>query len=401
MTQQIHAIVLNMNNTGLGVTRSLGQHGIPVVGLDHSKTAVGFRSRYCKRRIIVNDPVLEPGHCLQKLFDFSENIQGKAVLLATSDLYVNFISRYRDELSSNFLFNIPDHQLLEQIVDKRKQYDLAKKFDLASSQSYYPENLEDIKSVYHQIQFPLFVKGSSSTLWMRTFRTKGYLVNNFPELEEILKRVFDHGLSPIVQEVILGPNKNHFKVSAYYDKNNDLKCIFSTQKTRQFPIDFGVGSFMISQYHEELIHTARRLFEGIGYTGVGSIEFKLDERDNKFKFIELNPRFWEQNIQATHAGINFPYANYLDCIGQKIPFQNSFRDNIAYINLFEDFKSYIYHRKSKYLSLDKWIRSLFRVNCHSYYAKKDILPVIQHLRNLLTFYLKRLSNKITMNTKRF
>jgi hypothetical protein len=42
------AFVLKMGGTGLGVIRSLGRRGIPVIGLDPSRGAIGFFSRYCK-----------------------------------------------------------------------------------------------------------------------------------------------------------------------------------------------------------------------------------------------------------------------------------------------------------------------------------------------------------------
>jgi predicted ATP-grasp superfamily ATP-dependent carboligase len=151
------AIVLNMSNTGLGVARSLGRQNIPVVGLDHNKSAAGFSSKFCREKIIVADPDLDPANCLDQLEKFSKNNPEKAVLLPTSDRYVSFISAYRNKLSKNFLFNIPDPDLLNSIVDKRKQYELAERFNIPLSISVYPDKPGDIGIVNEKLNFPLFI----------------------------------------------------------------------------------------------------------------------------------------------------------------------------------------------------------------------------------------------------
>ena len=56
----------------------------------------------------------------------------------------------------------------------------------------------------------------------------------------------------------------------------------------------------------------KRFLESIGYRGIGSAEFKRDERDGELKLIELNPRYWQQAALAERCGVNFPLAQYLD-----------------------------------------------------------------------------------------
>jgi predicted ATP-grasp superfamily ATP-dependent carboligase len=42
--------------------------------------------------------------------------------------------------------------------------------------------------------------------------------------------------------------------------------------------------------YPELLALGKAFFKKIGYRGVGSAEFKLDDRDGTLKLIELNPR---------------------------------------------------------------------------------------------------------------
>ena len=131
---------------------------------------------------------------------------------------------------------------------------------------------------------------------------------------------------------------------------------------------------MISKYKKELIETARRFFEGINYTGIGSIEFKRDDRDGKFKMIELNPRIWAQNIQATAAGVNFSYIYYMDCSGNGVDKVLNFKENIRWLDLIQDFQSFIGNHKKGDIKFSEWIASIFGANCFAYFAGDDLKP---------------------------
>jgi predicted ATP-grasp superfamily ATP-dependent carboligase len=130
---------------------------------------------------------------------------------------------------------------------------------------------------------------------------------------------------------------------------------------------------MISGNHPELIALGRKLFEGMGYNGVGSIEFKKDDRDGQYKLIELNPRFWQQNIQATYAGVNFPYINYLDCIGEKIDPVLSFKEDIRFWDAYPDVQSFLANRKRGDVSFFEWFKSILSADCHAHFAWDELL----------------------------
>ena len=146
---------------------------------------------------------------------------------------------------------------------------------------------------------------------------------------------------------------------------------------------------MSSVYKKELISLGRKFFEGIGYTGIGSIEFKYDDRDGKFKLIELNPRFWQQNIQATTAGVNFPYINYLDCLGVKVEPCLSFKEGIGWLDFWADTRSFMSHRRKSKLSIAAWLRSVVQAKSFSIYASNDLRPFFLELSVMFKFYFKK------------
>ena len=48
----------------------------------------------------------------------------------------------------------------------------------------------------------------------------------------------------------------------------------------------------------------KKIFSRIKWNGPAQLEFILDERDNTYKLIEINPRFWGTTGLAVKAGVN-------------------------------------------------------------------------------------------------
>jgi predicted ATP-grasp superfamily ATP-dependent carboligase len=381
------AIVMYMGPTGLGVTRSIGKLGVPVIGLDQDSESTGLVSKFCTGRIIVKDPVIFPEACLETLINFGKKLSEKAVLLPTADSYVQLVSENAHVLSEYFLFNVPEYALLQQIMDKKKQYALAEKHNIPIARTYAPESPDDLDEIVNTLRFPLFIKGLTSALWGEKYKKKGFLVHNVVELRDQLSAILAQGVQPIVQEVIPGANHNHFKVCTYYAGNGELKCVFSTHKARQYPVDFGIGTYMKSSLNRELIDLSIGFLEKIGYRGVGSIEYKLDDRDNQYKYIELNPRFWQQNIQSTYAGINFALANYNDCIGEAVDMQDKFSNDVIWIDGIGDFRSFLKSHRMGQISTREWLKSLRHIACFSYFDKDDLKPLVSRLAQVLMLVL--------------
>ena len=360
-----------MDSNGLGATRSLGRLGIEVNGLDY-KNDVGFYSKYCQKKIIIENPINNPEKCLEQLIELGKNSNERAVLLPTADYFVTILSKNKEELSKYFTFNVPEKGVLVNIIDKRKQYKTADNLGIQIAKTYYSDEETDLLDF--SLSFPVFIKGLNASKWAGIFNKKGFIANNILDLRNIINMAKKNSADYIIQELIQGPNINHFKVCAYYNKNTELLALFSTQKARQCPSDFGVGSYMVSGFYEDIIRLAKHFFEGINYTGIGSIEFKKDDRDGKFKMIELNPRIWMQNIQATYAGVNFPYLYYLDCCGEKVPQTLSFKNNIRWLDAIQDFQSYLGNRKKGDIDFWSWFLSILKADCYAYFAWDDLKP---------------------------
>jgi len=65
-----------------------------------------------------------------------------------------------------------------------------------------------------------------------------------------------------------------------------------------------------SEPRAELVDATRRFVDGVGYTGVGMAEFRVDDATDSFILVEVNGRFWGSLPLAVAAGADFPTYLY-------------------------------------------------------------------------------------------
>jgi len=359
---------------GVGVIRSLGRVGLDIVAVDHHAEAAGLRSRYA-RPLVVPDPVKRPEDALQALV--KDAPRDGAVLFPTSDAFVLFLSQYREQLEERFRFCVPSRHILEGMVDKRLQYQEAMRVGAPLPPTFFPADMAEVKEVADELLYPAFIKPHITYPWYERFGNKGFKVTSPRELKARYREVFDHGLQALVQTIIQGPNTNHVKVCAYYGLDGRRHALFLTRKLRQYPVEFGVGTLMESFHDPEVQRIGLDFLEAVGYRGIGSIELKRDDRTGRYMMIELNPRLWAQNVQATYAGVNFPLIQYLDVTGQPVGPEPEWRDGVRWMDAFEDAQSFWWYRQRGRLGFGDLFRSWLSVDCAAYFCHDDPRPFLR------------------------
>lgn len=351
------AIVLGMTPNGLGVIRSLGRQKVPVLAIGSHKSPSMF-SRYC-RSVISPDVETEEGRFLEFIIRIGKGLDQPGILFPTGDAYVTFVSENRDVLSHYFKFAMPDKETMRQLLNKKPQYAFAKKLGIPLPKTFYPRNLDELREISEMIDYPAVIKALCSISWRRSFPVKKVIFASSPE--ELLKayQVIDNlNIETMIQEVIQGGDDKHYKICAYMNKKSEPLLIFTLKKLRNYPCHFGVGSVVESCKLPEVSNLGLRFLQGVGYFGIGSIEFKQDERDNQLKMIELNSRLWLQNSLTERCGMNFPYTMYLDLIGEKVDKQSTFIEGIKWISMRLDYASFRGYHGEHQLSYLEWWKSL-------------------------------------------
>lgn len=327
-----------------------------MIGLDCVRK-VGSYSRHIASRICP-EPAQED-QFIDFLLDIAEQEIYPPVLFITSDEFLLPVSRNRKRLENRYLLNLPSQEILERIADKYRQYTLALEAGIPVPRTFLPNGMEEVEELKSRIPYPALIKGADVTLWRSKISTasKGFEVNTPEELTERFRTIFEKGANALIQEIIPGPDTNHYKSSCYVSKSGELLLAFGLQKIRQHPVRFGFGCMVRSVEYPEMVELGKEFLRKIRYRGVGSSEFKMDPRDGKLKLIELNPRYWQQNGLADRCGMNFPLMHYLDLLGENPKPVLDYRVGVKWVNLSCDIESFREYRKTGQLSLLEWLES--------------------------------------------
>ncbi|MDD1756181.1 MAG: hypothetical protein LUQ39_05035, partial [Methanomassiliicoccales archaeon] len=208
------------------------------------------------------------------------------------------------------------------------------------------------------------------------------------------RKILPTGIKVIVQEFVAGPSSNMFSMATYVSRDGGIAPPCVWQKIRQSPVDYGVGTFVRIVDEPRIVEQGVRFLKGIGFTGIGEIEYKWDERANEFKLIELNARPWLQNSLSAYAGLDTSYLQYLDLTGSPSLEMRPCQKDIRWLDLLSDLSTFWTLRERGELSTLEWVRSCLGAEVHAYAALDDVRPMLSRynygldLIKMLVFLLK-------------
>lgn len=369
------AFVLNMETNGLGIARTLGRRGIPVIGVDHRSDLPGMHSRFV-RPLLTKNLTKEPGMVLEALMEEGERLDERPALFPASDPTVLFLSRNRNKLAERFELIAPPERVVEAMINKRLQYEEAIRLGIPMTETFYPRSMEELEEGMRRLRFPAFIKPLYSHLWHPVFGNKGFVVKDAEELRERMTRVFATDQEVMVQDIIWPPGKELYNAGAYIGRNGYVSPVITWQKVRQYPPNFGIASLAMSCHQPEVAELGMKFMNGLGYQGIASVGFKRDERDGGWKLIELNARTWMAHELSDGAGIPLVYLQYLDLTGRPKPELADFHDGVRWWDGMMDTDSFWrLHRRGE-MRFGQWLRSWLGSDIYSHYAPDDPLPVL-------------------------
>ncbi len=321
MTSTDHpAIVLGLSPTGLSVARSLAPRGVTVYGVDELRLEIGHFSRWVKH----DDRIayLPPGEeLLQGLRALGAEQRKKPVLFIGGDSYIDFVAHNREALED--LYILPESMRKEVnsiFLNKRTFYERCVELGVPTPRTFFPTDEAGAESAAAALRYPAIVKPSLGHLFRSKLNgQKLVTVNNGKELVRWWKQFQEWGGDSILQEEIVGPEGNIYVGAVYMDRNLECRSLFTAQKTRQYPPQYGSASYIEASWSQEIADLSIELLEDLGYQGVCGTEYKWDERDQEYKLIEVNcrPTLWYALSRA--AGVDVVWDAYCDLIGETNP----------------------------------------------------------------------------------
>ena len=318
MTSQVATpgvVLLGSDFKALGVARSLGRRGIPIIVLDNLPRAAWF-SRYVSRRLRWHGPL--DG---RSLVDFLLEVALRDhleqwILFPVQDDAVELVAQNTAALASVYRLATQDWNIIQWVADKRLTYRMAQQVGVPYPTTWYPAGEDDIRTM--DIRFPAIVKPARSIHLQHAVRLKALPAGDPTALVDQY-RVARQLISPdeiMVQEVIPGDGRAQFSVAAYSHEGRMLLAM-TARRRRQYPIEYGLGSSFVEALEvPELFQPTERLLRLLGVSGMVEVEFKRDARDGQYKLLDINVRPWGWHTVCIACGLDFPYIHYCDLLGQ-------------------------------------------------------------------------------------
>jgi D-aspartate ligase len=319
------AVVMNLFYTGLGIARSLGEHGIPVIGLTAQRGHYGNYTRYAKTMLSTNSRS-EPEALLAFLLALGKAQAGrKCILFPTRDDDVVFLNRFRTDLELYYSLVIPTQEAVDLCLDKWHTYVSALRAGVATPKCWLIEGEEDLTQAAQEASYPCVLKPLAAHHWRQrdnwklVGERKAIEISSPENLRFEYAAIAPAGKRVLLQEMVPGEDDCLTVTACYVDRGSKCAGTFHAQKLAQEPAGFGTGCIVQTVIRPELNEPTERLLREMRFSGVAEVEYKWDRAANLYKLIEVNPRPWDQHRLGSASGVDLIHLAYCDHAGVAMP----------------------------------------------------------------------------------
>lgn len=313
----VPTIVTGGGINALGVVRSLGQFGIPVFVLDTDQRSPAMRSRWGRPQLV---PSLEGNAFMAALRQLSKRLGKQALLFLTEEKTVTTVSQLRADLPDSVSIRLPQHERLMQLMHKQGFQELAEAVAARVPRLIRLQSAKDLIQL-QTLKFPCILKPSEKNYEYGARFEKAYKVSSPEEVAQLYQEIEPVLADMVVQEWIEGRDAEIYFCMQYIGINGEVVASFPGRKIRSWPPRIGGTASCTSawEYEQELTYMTKTFFHSVGFTGMGSMEYKRDARDGRFYMIEPTvARTDFQEEVATINGCNLPLACYCHELGLPI-----------------------------------------------------------------------------------
>lgn len=248
-----------------------------------------------------------------------ERKEDTILLIGTSDELVRLIIENKQKLDKKYVHNYPTLEILNQILVKDTFYQTFENCEFEIPKTYiYPcgknEKLDEEK--IQKLMYPLIVKpGNNIEYHQHKFEGmfKVFKVHSREELGEVIEKIEKSGYQSnlVIQEFIPGDDCALFDSVFYCSKDKKVQLMTLAQIGLQERNPGGIGNctvlvngFNEHGYDETIVEPLKKFMERIGYQGFAEFDLKYDERDKKYKVLEINPRQARCSYYLAAGGYN-------------------------------------------------------------------------------------------------
>ena len=267
--------------------------------------------------IIYNSKIWEEKYFLEALDAFSkEHADKKILLISSNETYAEFIVKNKDKLSNQYVYNYPSLNIIKSLIDKENFYKTYENSDLCFPKTIYYD-VKESSNLVIDFDFPIILKPADVVSYGHVDfegKNKIYKIETKSELDSVVKRIKTSGYKGtlIIQEYIPGDDSHLFDSVVYSDKSGKVKLVTFAQIGLQEHTKHMVGNAAVlinglNTFAGDVsacVEDIKKFMEDIKYQGFAEFDLKYDERDKKFKVLEINARQGRSSYYLSGLGYN-------------------------------------------------------------------------------------------------
>lgn len=372
------AVVVGLCTHGLAIVRSLARRGVPVVVVESNWAQPSAATRYGLK---LHHPDVH-GPSLAPLLDqLAAALPANPVLFVTNDKMVRVVNDPRAGLRDRYRIPFPRPELLLELIEKDTLGPLAERQGLRVPRSAAITAEEARGAVpstaLDGATFPCVVKPAvpMSSLKVEIVRDRAGLarvVAAHPGIDRYL-----------VQQWIEGGDERVVFAAWYFDRTGQPRGAFAGQKIRQVPRTLGNSSAARGIDRRDLIEEGLRLFRGLDYRGIASVEFKLAP-DGAPWFIEATvgrSDYWMKTMMVN--GVDLPALVYSDLASVDLGAPERQRNRAAWVDGDRDLGVYLESWSDPTVPKGRLIAQLLEPKRFALFDWRDLGPYLAWLKPLV------------------
>ena len=366
-------IINGFSRNSLAITRSLGEKGVTIdlITYDDGEKINKFRERHTSKYVNSVYFISRNKPLLDQLTSILSNNKYEFIFAGGTD-GSNFISKHKLKLLITLLV-AEDYNKLIKAHDKHKVLKIIKKLNIPFPKSYKAKDKTELTKIAKNLNGKAIVKFPDS------FASKGIFIADKDEnyfIEKYTEKFgfeYEDGNYPIIQELLKGDLYD----TTSFSVNGVPKAILTQKRVMTAWLKGGGGIVNRTTNHPEIIKHAQKIIKELEWSGHMEIDWIFNERDQKFYFIEINPKFWGTTQLTISAGYDYPYWNILMYKGIKIPDNKKYKIGLTYRWIEEEILAIFDHSSNFYVFLLeslKFLGRFFQFNVQYSIQFKDFKP---------------------------
>ena len=369
MSLPLAMVIDDDSSTALGIVRSLGQLGIPIIVGSHNKFGRACISRYSTHYFTYpkEETSIEERHLaiINRVKEWRPAVLMPIFEGAWSIIYT-FYSEY-SRLTT--IVPNPGRELFDSLRNKSCLVDFAQEHAVPIPETFRPTSKEEALALRNQLPYPVLLKPKVGAAGYKIQR-----VNNAFEFSEALNQYQN---IPIIQERIEGEDLELTVLCV----NGESIAGSTYMSLRNYPPPFGPPVACRTIINDKLMLTGMEFLKKLKYNGPAHLDFRRDQRDGQVKLLDFNPRLAGTNCISICSGVNFPLILYRLALGEKIEPCFIYKEGVEYRWL-QDIRLLVRTKnKSKIIKeLLQWI--FHRDHVFTEFSPADPLPHLIILNNL-------------------